>query len=484
MNLLDRAVMAVAPASGLRRIRARRAASILANYDAATGGRRSRSWRPTGTDADAASRRRARLAFVSRDMIRNTPLAGRGRDVIVNNTVGDGIIPSVDAPSEATKARFLDLVISHLDTTDIDANGLLNLYGLQRLALSTVVESGEWLVRLRRRRLSDGLSLPFQVQVLEPDYLDSSRDSMTTSGGARVFEGIEYDAIGRRVAYWLHDDHPGSAHGWRLPRSRRVPASEVIHLFRQDRPGQMRGVSWYAPVALTLQDLRDYFDAQLMKQKIGACFAAFRVEPDAVSDDVDSTMPTSRAPGAIFKLGPGEDVRFASPPKMDDNSFVRDCVREVAMGLGITYESFFGDLSQVNYSSARMGRLEMDRNISSWQWLMLVPQMCDRIADWMLEAWNVLEPMRDLRRARITWTPPARIIVDPAREIPAMREKVRAGFASWQAEVRSLGYDPETVAAEMAEDNIRFDTLGITVTSDARQDTQPRSTRPEDADGE
>lgn len=470
MNLFDRVVMSVAPETGLKRLRARAAARVLMNYDAASTTRRSKSWVASSTDADTASRKRDRIAFVARDMVRNTPLAGRGRDVIVNNTVGDGIIPAIEGVRDGVKARFLDLVRAHLDTTDIDADGRHNFYGIQRVAMSTIVESGEVLIRIRRRRLTDGLALPFQLQVLEPDYIDTSRDTLAGTSGARVFEGIEYDAIGRRTAYYLFDENPNGSRSFRRVESRRVPASEVIHVYRQDRPGQMRGVSWFAPVALTMQDLRDYFDAQLMRQKIAACFAAFRIVPDANGDAVDSSVPSSLAPGAVFTLGPGDDIKFGAPPSFENDEFVRDSVREIAMGLGITYESFFGDLSQVNYSSARMGRMEMDRNISSWQWLMLVPQMLDPVGRWFLEYWKSVEPTRDLRAAKIKWTPPARVIVDPTKEFPAIEGKIRAGLSSWQREVRALGEDPETVAAEIAEDNARFDRLGLKPTSDPRQD--------------
>ena len=477
MHMLDRVIASVSPRWALRRAEARHALGLVAHYHAAAGGRRTKSWRPSAGDADETARRRDRLAYVSRDMVRNSGLAVRARDVIVNNTVGDGIIPKLTGPSETVQRQGEEILRRHIDTTAIDADGRANLYGLQRLATASVVESGEVLIRRVRRQNSDGLELPLQLQVVEADHIDASWFGRSADGN-EIRDGIEYDAMGRRVAYYLYDRHPGSAQGIHAIRnrlkSRRVPADQILHIYRQDRPGQMRGVSWYAPIALNLQDLLDYDDAQLMRQKIAACFAAFRISADgapSLSGEKDDTpIPSSLSPGSILSLAPDEDVRFADPPGVEGyDEFTRGVIRRVAAGLGITYEALSGDLSRVNFSSARMGRMEMDRNVSSWQWLMLVPQMCQPIGEWLLEAWMARSGNPAVARSRLEWVPPARIVVDPAREIPAMRETVRAGFKSRQQVIREFGFDPETVQSEILQDNETADRDGMVFDTDPRR---------------
>jgi len=472
---LDRILLAAAPSFALSRIRSRTAGFALMNYDAATAGRRGQSWRLSALDADGAASKRARLAQVSRDMVRNTPFATRGKNVIVANVIGDGIIPSIKASSKRVKDRGLDLVKSHFDTISIDTDGRNNLYGIQKLAFGAMVESGECFVRRRKRLSSDGLPLPFQIQLLESDHLDTSKDGAIAGTRNRIREGIEFDAIGRRVAYHLFIDHPGSSVVGKSFRnslvSERVPASEIIHLYRQDRPGQMRGVTWMAPIAIRLQDMTDYQDAQLMRQKVAACFAAFRTTNDetvSISDPDPSEISTKLAPGLIQQLSPGESITFASPPGVDGYSdFVKGVAREVAAGLGITYEALTGDLSGVNFSSGRMGRMEMDRNVSDWQNLLAIPIMMDRIASWFVEAWSLADGLT--REPSISWTPPRRALVDPTKELPAMGDAVRLGFQSRSSVIRSLGFDPETVMAEIAEDNAIADSLGLGFDSDGRR---------------
>ncbi|MCB5412384.1 phage portal protein [Pseudogemmobacter faecipullorum] len=484
---MERAIAAVAPQWASQRARSR---ALVMHYDAANVGRRASTLRADRTNADAAGRARQRIAFYARDMVRNTPFAARAQAVITGNVVGDGILPKitiVEVNGRKLKAdiqkrllrRGLDLIEKHLDSTAIDRQGRSNLYGLQRLVSNTVVDAGECLVRIY-----DGESegLPLQLDVLEPDYIDESKVGFL-DGGSQILSGIEYDGEGRRVAYWLYPEHPGGdwSPGTRRGISERVPAEQVMHIYRVDRPGQQRGISWFAPVMMRLQDLADHEDAQLMRQKIAACFTAFRVLGEGKGGEIPETM----SPGMIYDLEDGEDIRFSAPPAVEGyDEFTRSVLRSVAAGMGVSYEALTGDLGQVNFSSARMGRLEMDSNISAWQWLMLMPQFLQPLGRHFLRAWSAIdEPqlikdgiVEDLHsHIRLTWVPPRKIIVDPAREFAALREAVRSGFASRQQVVRQLGIDPERLLEEQAQDKAEADRLGLPFDSDPRADVSRQS---------
>lgn len=477
MNFIDRAVALVSPERALKRVRARHA---IMHYDAATVGRRASSWKASSSDADAAAGRRDRMAFIARDMVRNTPFALRAQQVIVNNAVGDGIIPKGIIPKgennpDELRQILLNLIEKTVDKTIISADGRQNLYGLQRLAMNTITDAGE--VLILREYVADPRPGQFRLRlrVLEPDYLDSVRDGVLEGGGS-IHDGIEYNVAGQRVAYHLFDQHPGTAWfkgiGWHS-RSSRVPARNVLHIYRQDRPGQNRGVSWFAPIALALQDLGDYQDAQIMRQKIAACFAAFHKRSDQLADGDDkeaTSLGGSLSPGLIQSIAGDEEITFSNPPDVAGyDTFTRTVLLSIAAGMGITYEALVGDLSNVNFSSARMGRMEMDRNVSSWQWLMLIPQMMHPIGDWLIEEWALMDPQnaRRIKASSLNWVPPYRILVDPAREIGALREAVRAGFASRQGVVRQLGSDPERLIEEQEEDAADAKQRGLVFDSDA-----------------
>jgi hypothetical protein len=126
-------------------------------------------------------------------------------------------------------------------TAECDADGQLDFYGLQTLICREMVEAGEVLVRRRLRRASDGLPVPLQLQVLEADFLDATKSGVL--GAGRLVQGIEFDPVGTRRAYWLHAEHPGDAYGALQNglQSRPVPATEIAHIYEKQRT-QARGV--------------------------------------------------------------------------------------------------------------------------------------------------------------------------------------------------------------------------------------------------
>jgi lambda family phage portal protein len=478
MNILDKFFLAVAPGTALKRLRARTAASALArHYEAATPGRRTQNWPRRKGDANATLLPAlSDLRAHSRDLVRNNPWARKGLRVVTNHTVGWGITAKPVGGKGAT-AAWGRTWKAWAGTTAIDADGQHTFAGLQKLVMRTVAESGEALVRRRWRRASDGWPLPLQLQVLEPDYLDTTRDGGLTDGG-EVIGGIEFDKLGRRVAYWLYSHHPGGRSHWVKPTSKRVAAADVIHVFDSERAGGQRGVPWFAPVILRLKDFDEYEDATLLRQKIAACFAAFVTDPDGAMPPLGQATTGAGdepldeiGPGMIANLQPGKSIEFANPPSVSEHDgYSKVQLRAIAAGLGITYEALTGDYSQVNYSSARMARIEFQQNVHDWHWNMLIPKLCDPVWAWAMEAAQVAGVLSV--RLGVEWTPPPIAMLDPLAEAKGAIAQIRGGLMTPSAAVRERGFDPDAHFGEYAEDLKRLDDLGIVLDADARRTTQ------------
>jgi lambda family phage portal protein len=481
-NWIDRAIEYVSPQRAVKRSEARsriaRSEKTKALFEAAGIGRRTQGWRAVGSDANAETRvAMGRLRDVARDMVRNNAYAARAKATIAHNVVGEGIEYQVRAGRPERVEQVKKLLKSHLNSTDIDADGRHNLYGLQQLAMGTVVEAGEILIRMRPRRPTDGFDLPFQIQLLEPDFLDTMVDGQQSNGNYAV-QGIEFNGFGQRVAYYLFDEHPGSTTPNVSVRTRgkRISADFVAHVYRVDRPGQVRGVSWFAPVLLRMRDFADYCDAQLMRQKIAACFAAF-ITQDELPDNVDTNAVSAAGnpietfePGMIERLRAGESVSFATPPSTQDfGPYSSATLHEIAAGLNVTHEALTGNLEGVNFSSGRMGWLEYHRSISSWRWNMLIPQMLDPFALWGQQAVNVASGSSE--PFWLDWTPPRREMIDPDSELAGATRAIRAGLSSRPEELRKLGLDPDVIYQEIKEDNARADRDGLIFDSDPRHMT-------------
>lgn len=451
-SFLDRAILALSPKAGLGRIQAKTRANILMNYDAGKNGKRLRSWKAPATSADAASAiGRATMRNRSRDMVRNAPFAKRAQMVIANNVVGTGIAPSLAAPSKAAKAKAEAVILPYLASRDLDRHRVMSLSAMQKVVANSVVEAGEVLAVRRTTPLTDLRALPLTIEILEVDHLNAA---VTSCGGNEVIEGIEYDDGGIAVAYHLYEKHPGSISRLRDLKSNRVPAADVLHIRRIDRPGQMRGVPWFAPVMLTLGELRDYQEAQILKQKISALLAGVVEAGDEEIPEGASGLD-ALSPGSFVYTKPGQKVTFTDPPQVNDyDAVMRLGLAAVAMGIGITAESLTGDLSRVNFSSMRGGRLEMDKNIESWQEEILIAQFCAGVAVWSIDAFRLVAG-KQARGLSMSWTAPRRALIDPVKEIPAILKKVEGGLSSLSREQRAMGLDPDTIARERKEDAAR-----------------------------
>ena len=451
MTVLDRVIGALSPRLALDRARARQALEVMANYRGARVPWTSPGIRPTGADADAAAQARSRLSAVARDFTRNNGLAERALQVITNNVVGSGIHSKLVTGDKALADEYLARVRATLDTVAVDADGTGTLAGIQRMMVRAMVQDGECLLVWPETQ-----DRSFRVRVLEADFLDDRLTGHAAQPGNVLHDGIEYGPDGRVVAYHLYEQHPGTdVLDWHrgAVKSQRVPASRVIHLYRADRPGQRRGVTWFAPVMEDMAAIADNDEAQMMRQKIAACFAAFwRTDKQ---DAAAANIPLQLAPGVIQQIGADDDVLFTNPPDVTGyDDFARVHLRRIAAGLGLTYEDLTGDLTGVNFSSARVGRMTFSQNVDAWQWTIAIPRLCQPFGRWFLQSWGLEEPRIAARLAglRIDWTPPPPVVADPKNETQVTERRLALGLTSRRREIRALGYDPEDIDADIRSD--------------------------------
>ncbi len=480
---LDQAISWFSPSWGLKRSRARSAAAVLLSYEGARVDRRTAGWLTSDTSANteigpALSWLRQR----ARDLVRNNAYGARAVAELAGQAVGTGIRATA-VPRNGDKALKQQIK----DAWDIwcdecDADGQLDFYGLQRLVVRTVIESGECLIRKRPRYPDDGFHVPLQLQVLEPDYLDTNKTVDTQTG--TIIQGVEFDLLGRRIAYWLFPRHPGDA-GLSYARqfsitSQRVPAELILHVYQKDRQ-QVRGVPWFAPVVIHLRDLDEYREAEIVRKKIEACFATFvtqaegpegpslgEVQPEQNGDQSVEALE----PGIIRYLKPGEEVSFGQPTGHGEGyrDFMRDMQTEIASGLGLTYEQLTGDLSNVNYSSYRAGLLSFRTGIEVFRWLNFIPMFCRPVRRWFISAAYVAQRIPALEYGT-KWSPPGFGSVDPQKDANAMQTRVRNGTQTWEQAVADEGYDPEEQIEEIKRTNEAMDANGIVLDCDPRKRT-------------
>lgn len=502
MNPLDRAIGYLSPKQGLERARARIALGVAnryaerLSYEGAAAGRRSHGWYATSSDANVELM--GSLVWLrnrARDLVRNNRYASKALEELVGNTVGTGITPQAKTGDE-TLDKIIDREWPYF-AEQCDTPQRVDFYGMQALVMRSTAESGEMIVRYRQRLADDDLRVPLQLQLLESDFLDHARTMGTVNG--HIMQGVQFDLLGRRVAYWLYSYHPGGVLILN-PRggiiSQPIPANQVLHQYRMLRPGQVRGVPWMAPVMMALRDLDDYEDAERVRKKIEACMMAFVEQPDGSDGEplgnrsLSESSPQHRLenfePGMIVYNKPGEKVSFSSPMAIGGyREYKMSELQGIAAGVNLPYELMSGDMSQVNYSSWRGGMLGMRNLIEGYRWLTLIPMFCAPVRRRFIDT-LVLQgkiPSRYLNSAKIDlyqtqWTAPKWETVDPLKDVQATLKAIRTGIMTLSEAIQQNGYDPRTQLLEIARTNVILDKLGIILDCDPRNVTDRGQEQP------
>ena len=242
----------------------------------------------------------------------------------------------------------------------------------------------------------------------------------------------------------------------------------MVHLFRRQGAGQTRGLSWFAPVVLALNELGQLADANLTTAKIQAMLTAFLVDQTGAGaatpfPDANDLSEVSLEPGTVRVLPPGWDIRFSTPLQMHESvNLMGVSLRAIAAGLQIPEFLLSGDMRGVNYSSARTALVQFRQHIEQTQHTLIVPAFLDPL--W--RRWHALETLRGTfpvgEAPPVEWHFPAMPWVDPLKDAEATSLLIDRGLISRRMAVAALGYSVEALDAEIAADKAREAALGLT----------------------
>lgn len=463
----------------------------LRSFDGARYDRLVSDWVTSTNSLDADLRKGLKtLRQRSRDLAQNNDYVRNALRVIENNVVGQGITmqasvrmrrgnrmdDTTNAAIEAAWAKWKRARYCH-------TAGILSFADIERLAIRSVADSGEVFIRMVRQQFGGG-RVPMGLEVIEADRLDVDNNEVAKGTGNEVRMGVERDQWGRPVAYHFKAQHPGdyplAVSGTVDGRTIQVPADQVIHLYRQERPGQTRGFPWIASAIMRMHHLNGFTEAEVIAARAEACRMGFITLPedDAMQDGSQDDQPVSNfEPGKIERLLPGETYTEAKPtrPGGTFEPFVRAMLRSMAAGIGVSYATLSRDYSDANYSSSRLSLLD-DRD----QWRVLQSWMIECFHRRVFEEWLDLavlsgelqltqyeanpEPFKAVR-----WIPRGWQWVDPAKEMSAYKDAVRCGFTTLADVVAAQGGDLEDLMQQRRRELDMAEELGLTLDTDPHE---------------
>lgn len=451
-------------------------------FEGAGQGRRLANFQPSRAHINAGIQANGRtLVKRARFMVENNGYSGNATDIWAGWVVGEGIMPRFqrkttdEAELAALKEEF------QLWAEECDADEQTNFSGIQEKVEREVFIAGECFVRVRRRRQSDmkRTKIPLQLQILPFEMLDLSYNVQLQNGNT-IRMGIEFDQIGRRVAYHFWRLHPDDFHYTTVSNTRtRVPADQVFHVFNARQAGQIRGVSKFARALLKLFTLDEYDDAELDRKKTAAMYAGFVTKtgegsaidnPDPEADDED---PIPLEPGAMVVMNQGESVEFSKPADVGGSyePFIYRTLLQLCAALGIPYAYLTGDTTKGNFSNVRTEIMNFRRRVSQHQKNVTIPQLCRKVIAEFLAVAELAGVVSRAAAYKVTHIPPAMPWLDPRVDVEADVRAVRAGFKPRAHVAGENGFDVEELDADRAAENARVDGLKVIYDTDPRRTT-------------
>lgn len=492
---VDRAVSWFAPAAAVRRQQARRVyeRTTERSYDGARTDRRNAYWRTQNRSADLELSESADvMRSRARALVRDNAYARGIIQARARNIVGTGIRPQ----AAIVDGDALNVALESLWNRwqrQCDVGGRLSFYEMQQLAMREADEAGECLVRFVRRE-QPGRVLPLALEMIEADRFatDHFVRGRNPESGNEVVRGVELNADGQPVTYWLYESHPRGVNSYRQ-EAKPHPASQFLHLYRQERIGQTRGVTIFAPVIRWLQDLGYYVENELQSSAIASCFSAAittmagGADGGLLDDDGDSASDTDGnrfdgiQPGLVGRLMPGEDIKVINPTRnqSEAQTFVNLMLRSMAVGTGLSYERLSRDYSQTNYSSNRASDLEDRREfrpIQDW----ITGHLCIPVWERFVEsavlnskvpisaADYIREPERYHAHKQ---HPPGWEWVDPVKEQRASAEAVDSLQSTLADEAGKRGKDWRDIIDQRAIELNYAREKGVAAEMDTREET-------------
>jgi lambda family phage portal protein len=492
-SMLDSVISAFSPKWGLQRKQARR---LERAYSGAEANRLTNHKKPKNLSADQemlGPYGADALRAWARSLVRDNAYAWGVVDTIVSSVIGTGIVSQsmletpegddVDTVNELRDRVFADWC----EVCDI--NGELTFAEIQALCQREIVESGEVLVRFIKTPSKEykGISrpVPLAIELIEADRLAGDRDNYitkaTADSGNRIIRGVEMDDKGKPVAYWVYPDHPNAPYAIRR-KPERIPAAQIRHLFRKDRIGQSRGVTWFAPVMSWLRDLGVYVDNEIQASAVASCFGvAIKTETpipsllggsDDEASDENGNQFEYLEPAMVVRLRPGESVESINPgrPNSASEPWIGLMLRGISVGTGLSYEIVARDYSKTTYSASRTSQLEDRRRFRRWQAYMInnlcLPvwdEFCNAAAasglDGFPSATELLESRRQV--AAIEFQPPTWEWVDPSVEQQAANDAINANMSTLSYEVGQRSGNWRTNLYQRAKEETLRKKLGL-----------------------
>lgn len=458
-----------------------RAPVVRARYDAAQTSDNNRNhWAYT----DSLSARLANSPDV-RQRLRE-----RGRYEVANNCYARGMVsavadivigtgPQLQIPRDwgNSQGRADDELVERLFDEWADEVGLGAMLWTGRVAKAV---DGECCGIFRTR---DSLESPVKLypQAVETDQF-SSGSTFAAFDNSEV-DGIQLNDAGDVIGYWVLRHHPSESLA-ETPIS--VPADAGWIWFREERPGQLRGIPEITPALELFGQLRRFIQATLDAAEFAARPSGLLSTEAPPATDVPDGQPWERIEferGGLLTLPNQTTLHQLKPehPGSTFREFVEQLLVQIGRCLNLPRAVALGDASEYNYASGRLDHQAFERAVAvdqetcrqailrkTWRAWLLEAQ---RIGGYLPPRWRTIDALL----VRPEWIWAAKGHVDRQKEAMGAQTELNMGLTTLAAECAKRGLDWERVLAQRALEMATMAELGLLPTTEGGTDASERT---------
>ncbi len=420
-------------------------------------------------------------------------LRNRARYEVANNSYAKGIVLTLANDTIGTGPRLQML------TEDAEANARIedafeqwsravDLPGKLRTMRLASAESGEAFALLVS---NPGIGSPvsLDLKLIEADQVCTP---LLRRGRNDEIDGIALDQWGNPSAYRVLKRHPGDSGVFRTPIDDLTAydtfqAASVVHYFRPDRPGQLRGIPDITPALPLFAQLRRYTLATIAAAETAANFAAVIYTDSPANGEADPLEPMDEVeleqrlatvlPGG-WKLG----QVHAEQPTTTFGEFKREVLNEIARCLNMPFNVAAGNSSGYNYASGRLDHQVYFKSIRVEQHHLQLAVLDRILKAWLNEAVLVEgllpQSLRTIARTlpEHAWFWDGVEHVDPAKEANAQATRLANHTTTLAVEFARQGRDWEQELRQRAKELTLMNALGLALATP--QNAAPASNSP------
>lgn len=398
---------------------------------------------------------------------------GRGIvETLGNDLVGLGpraqvTIPGVKDPTQSQ--RIEDAWAAWAE--GCDADGRLNFGEMMNLGVKQCPASGESFAVMvndpaaakNRRRVS------LRLRLIESDRVVTPFDQF---GKPNIRDGMKFDDDGRPTHYIVLKRHPGDT-TWITQTNPaaydEVPVDKMIHIYRMDRPGQNRGIPWFATSLLPLAHLRRYTMATVTAAERAASISGivYTTSPD-IDTDAKAAFDEVEIPhDSLLTMPAGYEMKAFEPsqPTSTYAGFKGEMLDEIGRGLCMPHNIVAGNSSGYNYASGRLDwqvYFRMIRTLQAW-----LSRLCAKVfvawyAEYLITT-NIHSINGNTAWPEVKWYWPGHEHVDPVKEANAQRIRLNSLTTTLEDEYAIKGEDWLRKIYQIAKERGLLDQLGLTL---------------------